>query len=177
MNAGSKKLILLVALVGLVLLLVSILSRMEKSGANPVSKPSNANRPSKQAPSEEAVRELLKQKSISGKTEWDTAYPHGYIIFSAADGRIIHDSQLHDPEVQMDLDGVRAAIDQEKRIIVISVPTVLVTSTPGGQPQEYAGSLERFRFEEHQPVASKSMPTMFIEVIDASKTIFLIGFK
>lgn len=175
LKAGWKRVVLLLVSVGMLALLFSIFSRLERTPRPKVRRQNEA--PVKQIASQEEMGKILKQISDSGKEDWSKAYPHGYIIFGPATERIMHEDQLHDASVEMDFNFVEVAVDHKKQIILVRLPNIVISYTDGGEPLEYAGNLERLRFVVRQPVKSMSSSKVFFEVLDTDKKIFLMGLK
>lgn len=175
LRPGLKRVVLLLVSIGMLALLFSILSHLERTPRSQVHRENEV--PAKQMPSREEMGKILKEISDSGRADWSKTYPHGYIIFGQAAEGIMYEDQLHDAGVDMDFGFVEVAVDHTRQIILVRLPNIVISYRDGTQPLEYAGNLERFRFVVRQPVQSMSSEKVFFEVLDTDRKIFLMGLK
>lgn len=175
LKAGLKRVVLLLVSIGMLALLFSIFSRVERTPQPRIHRDNET--PAKQLPSHEEMGKILKEMADAGNADWSKAYPHGYIVFGQATERMLHEDRLRDASVEMDFNFVEVAVDHKKQIILVRLPNIVVSYTDGGQPLEYAGNLERLRFVVRQPVQSMSSQKVFFEVLDTDRKIFLMGLK
>jgi hypothetical protein len=135
--------------------------------------------------SEATVREILKQKEIEVNEKLALKYPQGYILFGIASGKIIYEPRFREIIISADWDNTTIKFAPGNHYLVISIPD-LTLQMPGysisPNPGQHSLIQLSFPFIENEPKEILSMiPPLagraFIEVLDTSEKIFIIGFK
>jgi hypothetical protein len=132
-----------------------------------------------------ALQQVLNLKDVELSERMLSDYPHGCIILGLENGKVIYESRLKDIVVNADWNSVIIAKDTTKKTIGITIPNFSYRHlTPGGLTATGMTLINTIPFAENEPVkdntidfSSWGLPSMYYEVLDASKGILLIGFK
>jgi hypothetical protein len=139
---------------------------------------STINQTINQGPSLDDIRKAIREELSNNMAEFAARYPHGYVIFGMAPGKIIYETQLRDIQIETDWRSFKAAVDAPNHMLRIWVPNIRITDPTNPRNfGAYWSNVEDLPFVERQPVASLIVAGMYYEMLDLSKGIILVGFK
>jgi hypothetical protein len=139
--------------------------------------------------SEGTMKNLLRDKAIAANQELSQKYPFGYLLFGVANGEVVFQP---DPATGLRFNPNNTAlitIDSVQRRATVTFPFFEFTF-PNNSTVSWVDVAYAFDYVENEPslfnIGFKMQETApaispeispYIEVLDASKVIFLLGFK
>jgi len=107
----------------------------------------------------------------------------GYVIFGYADGKLRYEpskSKLDGVEIRSDWGDASLDIDLKTQMAKLMLPKIIYTN-PKRAVWEFisASNTETFSFSEKKPILSALGPSMqmYIEILDPTNRVFVVGFK
>jgi len=136
-----------------------------------------------QGVSEQTMRELLRDKSITANSDLVRKYPLGYALLGVADGKIIYEPNFRRFRVEADWENWKIGINTVQHRVRLFMSRVHITNDRG-DTQTYVNEVVEINYSDTPE--GQSFDAMhaadrgvgiYFEIVDLEKWIFLIGFK
>jgi hypothetical protein len=129
--------------------------------------------------SEATMLAMLRDKSIAANEELSSKYPHGYVLFGLANGRIVYEPINKDFQIKGDWGSASLVIDEIGKTVSIAFGHFEIVRPAANSANIFNNCTFTFPYAQNQPmrIPINRNPNLICEVLDMERGMFLIGLQ